>query len=215
MTRTTSVRLIALAVMLAAAPSALAFRMIQNTSTGRVSAGYAVPCDSPGGFTHWTTISIPWHHNTSGQGAGKAAALQAAMASWSGVPNSSQTLTYAGTTTAGFATDGRNTILFTKGNGCTGMCLAITALVLAPGQVITETDISFNSRYSWRTDGGTYDTESVAAHELGHSLGIHHTEITGSPRPTMYASYFGPDGRSLENDDKSALQCSQGRYPPQ
>src|SRR5262249_20166071 len=35
----------------------------------------------------------------------------------------------------------------------------------------------------------------------------------GSKRPTMYASYFGVQGRSLEADDKAALQCSNSRYP--
>jgi hypothetical protein len=123
-------------------------------------------------------------------------------------------LSYAGTTTAGFVTDGINTVLWARGNGCNGLCLAITALVLASGQVITETDVSFNDRASWKTDGSDYDTEAVAAHEFGHTLGIHHTEITTTPRPTMYASYFGTDGRSLEQDDKDALNCAYDRYPP-
>src|SRR6185369_666968 len=101
------------------------------------------------------------------------------------VPNADHVLTLAGTTNAGFVTDGINAIVFDRGNGCNGTCLAITALVLQAGQVIVETDISFNAHYSWRVDGGTYDTQAVATHELGHSLGIHHTEVTGTPRPTM------------------------------
>jgi hypothetical protein len=199
--------------VIALIPNALAFRMIQNTSVGRVSAGAAVACNAAGGFAHWISANIPWRLNTSGQGAGKDAALAAAAASWTNVGGANHNVTYAGTTTAGFTTDGINTVLFAKGNGCTGTCLAITALVLQSGQVIVETDVSFNSRYTWNTNGTNYDFQATCAHELGHALGIHHTELTSTPRPTMYASYFGTDGRTLEADDQSALQCAQSKYP--
>lgn len=214
MRKGTLVRIGALAALtlLASSPS-WAYRMIQNTTVGRVSAGSAVACNASGGFTHWTTANIPWYHNTSGQGSGKQTAIQNALAAWTNVPSANHALSYAGTSTKGFVTDGQNTMLWARGNGCTGSCLAITALVLASGQVITETDISFNSRYTWNTNGSNYDTQAVATHEVGHALGIHHTEITGTPRPTMYAAYFGTDGRTLEADDNSALQCAESRYP--
>ena len=201
------------AVAVAASSPSLAYRMIQNASVGRVSAGAQVACNASGGFVHWTNANIAWYLNTSGQGSGKQTAIQNALASWTNVPSANHNLSYAGTSTKGFVTDGQNTMLWARGNGCNGSCLAITALVLASGQVITETDISFNSRYKWNTNGSNYDTQAVATHEVGHALGIHHTEITGTPRPTMYASYFGTDGRTLEGDDQSALQCAQSRYP--
>src|SRR6185369_4313533 len=124
------------------------------------------------GFAHWNIRNISWYHNTAGQGSGKGTALSSAMASWTNVTSANHVLTYAGTTTAGFSTDGRNTILWASGNGCTGSCLAITALVLQSGQVIVETDISFNSNFTWNTNGADYDVQSVATHELGHTLGI-------------------------------------------
>jgi hypothetical protein len=149
---------------------AFGYTMIQNSSTGTVSAGYQVFCNAPSGFAHWTNSNISWYLNTAGQGVDKATALQNAMASWTNVANADHTLTYAGTTTAGWATDGQNTILWDSGNGCTGSCLALTALTLQSGQVIVETDITFNSAYSWQTNGSNYDTEAVAVHELGHGF---------------------------------------------
>ncbi|HEX2610023.1 MAG TPA: matrixin family metalloprotease [Gemmatimonadales bacterium] len=198
--------------MLAVATPSHAYRMIQNTSVGRFSAGSAVTCSNATGFAHWNIRNISWYLNTAGQGSGKSTAVTNAAKAWTDVTSANHVLSNAGTTTAGFTTDGRNTVLWASGNGCTGTCLAITALVLQSGQVIVESDISFNANYSWQTNGTDYDTQATLTHELGHSLGIHHTELTSTPRPTMYAAYFGTTGQTLETDDKSALQCSESRY---
>lgn len=192
----------------------VAFRMIQNAATGRLTSGTPVTCGNPGGFLHWTNSNtIDWRLNTAGQGSNKAAAIQSALSAWNNVANANLSPVYAGTTTAGWETDGVNTVLWAEGNGCTVNCLALTALVVQAGQVIIESDVTFNSTYTWNIDGTHQDTEAVAAHEFGHTLGIHHTESLITPYPTMRTPYFGQNGRSLEPDDHSALQCAENQYP--
>ena len=201
--------------LLFAAGEAAAYRMIQNASPGRTSTGVRVQCSDPGGFVHWNRSQVEMRLNVANQGAkpGVPLAIQHALAAWTGVTPAGYTLTYGGTTSTGFTTDGVSTVLWSTGNGCAGSCLAITALVLGPGQVIQEADVSFNDAYTWNTNGSDYDVEAIAAHELGHCMGIHHTEITKPRnRPTMYTAYFGLDGRTLESDDRDALNCAYSRY---
>lgn len=203
----------ALLVTLSWAPAAHAYKMIQSFTTGRVYGGNLVDCDDPSGFAHWGGSNIGWVHSTANQGSGKAAALQAAMASWTNVPTASYVLSYAGTTASvpNFQlNDGTNTLFWSTSSLCTGGCLALTALNLQSGQVIVESDVIFNNAHTWNTNGSNVDVQAVATHELGHTLGIHHSSISTA---TMYPTYSGGTSwRSLETDDQQALQCSEDWY---
>lgn len=203
-----------LAGLIAGSSPSHAYRMIQDTTVGRSTSGLPVTCTDSGGFAHWQIRSIPWYVNLGSQSSAKLTAMQNAMASWTNVANTDYNPYYAGSTSATFATDGQNTIDFEYNSACQSpSCGALTALVLQSGQVIVETDILLNLQYTFNTNGSSVDTESIVAHELGHTLGIHHTQVTSSPLPTMYYQISGTSARSLESDDRSALQCSESRYP--
>lgn len=50
------------------------------------------------------------------------------------------------------------------------------------GGQIGETDQRYDLYWNWNTNGaqGTYDVESVAAHETGHSIGLGHATSSDS-----------------------------------
>ena len=183
------------AAVLASSPS-WAYKMMYNT--GSTTANW-VNCDNLNGFSHWNQGTISFYHNTAGAGAGKATAIQNAMAEWTNASQSDHVLSYAGTTSAGFnINDGQNTIVWgstTSSSLCgTLACHAITVVRYNSQQVFLEVDIVNNDQMDWRTDGtfdstcsssvtnpdGTprlnvaIDTQAVITHELGHALGLGH-----------------------------------------
>jgi hypothetical protein len=66
-------------------------------------------------------------------------------------------------------------------------------------------DIVFNSTQNWQINS-TYDLETVAIHEIGHALGMGHSQITYA---CMYAYYNGMK-QSLTCDDTSGIQSIYG-----
>jgi len=209
-----------------------AYKMMYTGSTGRTMSYTPVVCDNNNGFMHWNARTINWYHNTSGQGAGKATPLQDAMTAWNNVSTSDFVLQYAGTTAAGFSTDGVNSLSWGTDSVCdSNACHAITALVVQSGQVIIESDILFNSNptlnLQWVTSGpydpcaepdrtnNRVDVQGVATHEFGHSIGLGHP-LSSEPSfstATMGAVSCHSDARTLESDDIAGLECMENRYP--
>ena len=99
---------------------------------------------------------------------------------------------------------------FPSGSGV----VAITPIFFNSSGVIADADILFNgSGFRFTTSGavGRFDVEDVAAHELGHLLGLDHTPWVGA---TMYP-YVDPSivlHRSLSLDDQRGMRDA---YPAQ
>jgi hypothetical protein len=69
-------------------------------------------------------------------------------------------------------------------------------------------DIVFNSSQPWHV-GLNYDIETVAIHEIGHALGMGHSQLTAAE---MYAYYQGVK-QTLDPDDIAGVQSIWGAAP--
>ena len=93
---------------------------------------------------------------------------------------------------------------------CKGTCLAATFTGFYSGGTINDADIVTNTRYDWTSvsePGGCaseFYIEGVMVHEVGHLLGLGHSNVTGS---TMYPSVSSCNNNpaTTEADDEAAI----------
>jgi hypothetical protein len=124
-------------------------------------------------------------------------------------------------------TDGRNRVVYVSANQwpvSSDGALAVTQSSYTGNQrgwEIAEADIAFNGGVTWSSnpDRRSFDLQSTAAHEIGHVLGMQHSD---NPAATMYFSTPPGDEsqRVLHNDDEAGIcylypagrhTCTNGR----
>lgn len=154
------------------------------------------------------------------------AAVQLGYEAWNEITCSYLVWSFAGRTEnqAWGSGDGENVVSWRESSwDDSPAALAITSSIFGGLQnALQDTDIKFNGfHHSWAdvsagvgSAGGT-DVASVSAHEVGHALGLGHSNIAGS---TMWPSTGpgDPSGRSLGADDIAgvcALYPNGGEVP--
>jgi len=130
-------------------------------------------------------------------------AIENAMFSWKNVTNFSfSEVTSGGNILVGF---------YTGSHGCTNAfdgSGGVLAHAYSPGSGLGG-DVHFDDAESWSTSSSSgFHLETVALHELGHSLGLGHSTVSGS---TMYATYSGKD-TTLNNDDRAGIWSRYSAY---
>uniref|UniRef100_A0A8C7YJ64 Collagenase 3 n=1 Tax=Oryzias sinensis TaxID=183150 RepID=A0A8C7YJ64_9TELE len=70
-------------------------------------------------------------------------------------------------------------------------------------------DVHFDEDENWTKDSSAYNLFIVAAHELGHALGMSHSSDPGA---LMYAAYSYSEGFPLAEDDIDGIQDLYGEH---
>ncbi|MFN3198732.1 MAG: matrixin family metalloprotease [Bradymonadia bacterium] len=191
---------------------------------GSMALGGTASAYNPTGAT-WTRSDLPVGYTVNRSlddqvsDAEALAAIQQGYDVWTELECSQMAWRYEGRTdnTAWGSADGENVVSWrNSGWDDSAAALAITASIFDFQERLQDTDIKYNGvNHSWgalasssRGERRT-DIASVTAHEVGHALGLDHTNVSGS---TMWPS-TGPgdvSGRTLGADD---IQGACDLYP--
>lgn len=133
-------------------------------------------------------------------------ALAAAMNTWNSVASTTaRFLPLDVGPTRAYPGDGQNSFSFEddeETRSIVGSAIAITRVITLYDGSVVDTDILFSPSYSFSTTryAGSMDLQEIATHELGHSLGVEHSNLFTS---TMFpfADFEQTFRRRLSDDD--------------
>ena len=134
----------------------------------------------------WNQARVRWFATDRGVAGVTAAQFQTAVAAgfatWEAVPTASVAFQFIGFTSAApFDDDGISTFGFDAQPDLDRVLGATSFVVDTLTGEIVESDVFFNSIFTWSTaaagDAGRFDLQSVATHEIGHFVGLGHSAI--------------------------------------
>ncbi len=167
-----------------------------------------------GNVVKWDGTSCTYYINSSNGPSGALSAVRSAMDTWTNA-GSNFSFVYGGTTssTAWGSNDGTNIVDFGAISTANALAVNHTWYNSLTG-AISDSDIRFNTAYSWGTDGSAnvYDVQNIATHELGHSLHLRDLYNASDSEKTMYgyASRGETKKRTLHSDDIAGIKAIYG-----
>jgi hypothetical protein len=165
---------VALLVMLPAAPASAYLKFGVRVGDRQVTLRWA---QTPIRYFVSATSSVPGVSVSDFE-----TAVARAFNSWQAVPTSAVAYQYGGLTRARPGEDDGSSTLGFENRPEQDRVLASTSLLIdtTTGALI-ESDIFFNSAFSWSVaaggETGRYDLESIALHEIGHFSGLGHSAL--------------------------------------
>jgi hypothetical protein len=201
-----------------------------------IAAAAAPPVDAFlifGGGVRWRTLPVQYFitdRDVPGVSANQLqAAVDAAFATWTGVPTVQISSQFAGFTNAEpGVTDGATVIGFLSDPQQAQVLGQTSFRVDTVTNQLTEADIFLNATFNWSVapagEGAHFDVQSIATHEIGHLFGLGHSALgetelfsTGrrviAKRAVMFPIAYSPgniDDRVLKPDDVAGIS---GIYP--
>ena len=185
---------------------------------------WEVKTSSDGDPLHWVELPVPYAINPiNPQGLDEkevVVAVRRAFQAWEAVDDGAVQFQYMGMTDVsqfGYE-DGANVVYFEDSwpADWDPELLAMSLTWNIDGGEIIAQDIAINTKHTWRIGlGDGYDLQNAITHEVGHAIGLAHSEDTVA---TMFGSSGAGDlaKRDLATDDEDAVRfLYRGMLPDQ